>query len=137
MSYLEELLPEFRKGAKIRRKKWVEEDYIQLSKDGVFDDFGNIISKDDFIYRDWFLKDDWELCKDQEPIDWEYIIKNKCLCCFWDEYESCKVKGTLAEIENDNEYPFRIDLYNSHYRHCRPVRRGEVTFYEERKDGNI
>lgn len=36
--------------------------------------------------------------------------------------------------ENDNEYPFRIDLYNSHYRHCRPVRRDEVNFYEDKKD---
>lgn len=29
MSYLEELLPEFRKGAKIRRKNWGKEEFIR------------------------------------------------------------------------------------------------------------
>lgn len=31
MSYLEELLPEFRKGAKIRRKYWGDYDFVEIS----------------------------------------------------------------------------------------------------------
>ena len=31
MSYLEELLPEFRKGAKIRRKYWGDNDFVEIS----------------------------------------------------------------------------------------------------------
>ena len=39
MSYLEELLPEFRKGAKIRCYYWDEGKYIQLKEDGyIYDD---------------------------------------------------------------------------------------------------
>ena len=34
MAYLEELLPEFRKGAKIRCDYWDEGKYIQLKEDG-------------------------------------------------------------------------------------------------------
>lgn len=126
MSYLEELLPEFRKGAKIRQSYRGKDYFIQLKDGVILDSYG---SQYKFTPID-ILEDKWELY--QEPIDWDYIIKNKCLCWFWDEYENCKVKGMLAEIENDNEYPFRIDLYNSHYRHCRPVRRDEVSFYEDK-----
>lgn len=122
MSYLEELLPEFRKGAKIRRKEWPENLCISLRNSCGLN----------IPYQD-VEANDWDFVKDPEP-DWDYIIKNKCLCWFWDEHENCKVKGTLADIEEDNGYPFRIDLYNSHYRHCRPVRRYEVTFYEDSKN---
>lgn len=31
MSYLEELLPEFRNGAKIRRKYWGDNDFVEIS----------------------------------------------------------------------------------------------------------
>lgn len=128
MSYLEELLPEFRNGAKIRLSTWSKGKFIIYRN-------GDIVTNGNYVYplsMNETLSDQWEVC--QEPIDWQYIIDNKCLCWFWDQYENCKVKGTLAELDNDNEYPFRIDLYNSHYRHCRPVRKDEVTFYEERKD---
>lgn len=118
MAYLEKLLPEFRNGAKIRCKYWRLDMFIQN------------IDDDDIDIED-LPRDDWELY--QEPIDWGYIIKNKCLCWFWDNYENCKVEGTLAEVEENNEYPFRIGLYNSYYRNCRPVRKDEVTFYEDRR----
>ena len=39
MAYLEELLPEFRKGVKIRCDYWDEGKYIQLKEDGyIYDD---------------------------------------------------------------------------------------------------
>ena len=132
MAYLEELLPEFRKGAKIRMNCWPKEEYICLKDCDIVDEDGCCRYDELNHISNWFLNGNWEIY--QEPIDWDYIIDHKCLCWFWDEYENCKVKGTLAEKENDNEYPFRIDLYNSHYRHCRPVRRDEVTFYEGHKD---
>lgn len=131
MAYLEELLSEFRKGAKIRNKKWEKGNYYILKN-------GEVVNQDNEkvirFFTEAVLTDQWELYQEPEQ-DWDYIIKNKCLCWFWDEYEDCKVKGTLAEKENDNEYAFRIDLYNSHYRHCRPVRKDEVTFYEDKDNG--
>lgn len=53
MSYLEELLPEFRKGAKIRKSDWAKDEYIQLS----YED-NNII---DCLYNKYeFWIDDFE-----------------------------------------------------------------------------
>ena len=37
MAYLEELLPEFRKGAKIRRKHWASDAFIQNIDDDDID----------------------------------------------------------------------------------------------------
>ena len=93
MAYLEELLPEFRKGAKIRNKYWEKNEYICIKDDKVVDEKGNYLN--DF-YNRYLLYDEWEFY--QEHIDWEYIIKNKCLCWFWnmgDEEESKKA-GILA-----------------------------------------
>lgn len=128
MSYLEEILPEFRKGAKIRRKNWDKDRYIYLNHCFIF-------SKEDgceYLLGPHIMANDWELY--QEPIDWDYIIKNKCLCWFWDEDEkygkfSRLVKIREKEFVTSNENGFCIMFKN-----CRPVRRDEVTFYEDRKD---
>lgn len=116
MAYLEELLPEFRKGAKIRRKCW---------KAGLFD---TIIGRSGIFYN---LKDanadDWEIY--QEPINWNYIIENRCPCWFWDVER--KVLGILVSRDEDDMYLRDGDCY---YKNCRPVRRDEVTFYEDTKD---
>lgn len=129
MSYLEELLPEFRKGAKIRKSDWAKDEYIQLS----YED-NNIIDCLYNKYEFWiddFEDDNWELY--QEPIDWDYIIKNKCLCWFWDDDESEKIVGILINVEKDEYTPFL--LYGKYYlEHCRPVRRDEVNFYEDKRD---
>lgn len=129
MSYLEELLPEFRKGAKIRKSDWAKDEYIQLS----YED-NNIIDCLYNKYEFWiddFEDDNWALY--QEPIDWDYIIKNKCLCWFWDDDESEKIVGILINVEKDEYTPFL--LYGKYYlEHCRPVRRDEVNFYEDKKD---
>lgn len=63
MSYLEELLPEFRNGAKIRHKHWNEDCYIIL-KNGRVQINNN--EKYDFCEFD-FITDGWELY--QESID--------------------------------------------------------------------
>lgn len=118
MSYLEELLPEFRKGAKIRCKYWAPYIFIQN------------IDDDDIDIKD-LHRDDWEFYR--EPIDWDYIIKNKCLCWFWDDDESEKTVSILINAEKDEYTPFL--LYDEcYFEHCRPVRRDEVTFYEDKKD---
>lgn len=120
MSYLEELLPEFRKGAKIRRKNWPENLCISLRGScGINIAFYDVNA------------DDWEKVPDN-PIDWDYIIKNKCLCWFWDEGE-CKATGILESITSKDPFCFVTD-YNGEYQYCRPVRRDEVNFYEDRKD---
>lgn len=127
MAYLEELLPEFRKGAKIRCSNWEKDKYIQKK--------GSLVATDNDILCDLSASDifsnRWELY--QEPIDWDYIIKNKCLCWFWDDDESEKIVGILINVEKDEYTPFL--LYGEYYfEHCHPVRRDEVTFYEDKKD---
>lgn len=124
MSYLEELLPEFRKGAKIRRREWPESLCISLRNSCGLN----------IPYQD-VEANDWEFVKGQahEP-DWDYIIKNKCLCWFWDNKGDEKQIGYLVGI-NDKRFYLEApeDCFNS-YTYCRPVSRDEVTFYEEKKD---
>ena len=137
MSYLEELLPEFRKGAKIRHKHWKSDWYIRITN-------GNICTQDDEVYdflKYDFINDGWELY--QEPIDWDYIIKNKCLCWFWDHSEERKRTGLLARLISQDEYRFEkggyngepsISYMNCSYMNCRPVRKDEVNFYEDKNN---
>ena len=131
MAYLEELLPEFRKGAKIRCSNWGKDEYIQ--KKG-----GLVATDNDFLcglsVSDIF-SDRWELYRKPQP-DWDYIIKNKCLCWFWERDDAKQIRYLTAYRQKEN-YPFVGYLkgrgYFS-YSHCRPVRRDEVTFYEDRKN---
>ena len=137
MSYLEELLPEFRKGAKIRCSDWDKERFICYNGYVICDENGYPIFKEVSDWTDVLLSDKWELY--QEPIDWQYIIDSKCLCWFWDYNESKKHIGILKSINKYETYKFSIvtpDNYVSDisFVNCRPVRRDEVTFYEEKKD---
>ena len=61
MSYLEELLPEFRKGAKIRQPNWAQGEYIYLDKNGIVYDERN----KPFDFTNEELWADWEFY--QEP----------------------------------------------------------------------
>ena len=123
MAYLEELLPEFRKGAKIRNKYWEKNEYICIKNDKIADEKGNYLN--DF-YNGYLLYDEWEFY--QEPIDWDYIIKNKCMCLFWNDDETAigilKCKCSDGFLTN----------YGGIWNNCRPVRKDEVTFYEDKKD---
>ena len=126
MAYLEELLPEFRKGAKFRCSNWEKDKYIQKK--------GSLVATDNDILCDLSASDifcnRWEFYR--EPIDWDYIIKNKCLCWFWDDDESEKIVGILINVEKDEYTPFL--LYGEYYfEHCRPVHKDEVNFYEDKE----
>lgn len=127
MSYLEELLPEFRKGAKIRCSNWEKDKYIQKK--------GGLVATDNDILCDLSASDifsnRWEFYR--EPIDWDYIIKNKCLCWFYDADESNKRAGIL-KIISENINVLYWNNYDQQWFNCRPVRRDEVNFYEDRKD---
>ncbi len=127
MSYLEELLPDFRKGAKIRRKDWRDGKYIKLSGVYAKDEYGDVY----FIEPNEITADDWELY--EEPINWQYIIDNKCLCWFWEDSKQDKLAQNLNSVDSNSPFMF-VDSRNVAYKHCRPVRRDEVTFYEDRKD---
>lgn len=138
MAYLEELLPEFRKGAKIMRtseaKILGKQPYYFFKDNKVW--YDNSISVKDYNNRPFtnyeLMASDWELVKDPEP-DWDYIIKNKCLCWFWDDDESEKIVSILINAEKDEYTPFL--LYDEcYFEHCRPVRRDEVNFYEDKRD---
>ena len=123
MAYLEELLSEFRKGAKIRCKKWSYGEYVYLGEKNIIYDERN--KRYEFVNDDLFVE--WEFYQEPDP-DWDYIIKNKCLCLFWNDDETaigilkCKcIDGFLTN-------------YGEIWENCRPVRKDEVTFYEHRKD---
>lgn len=134
MSYLEELLPEFRRGAKIRRKGVPQplnaKGYIFYNEGKIYNEFGKEVEPDLGL---WLSKNDWEFY--QEPIDWDHIIKNKRLCAFWNK-KGCEVLGFLKQIRyyKDNDFYTYISLPGAIYTGCRPVRRDEVNFYEDVKD---
>nr|DAM70039.1 MAG TPA: hypothetical protein [Caudoviricetes sp.] len=123
MAYLEELLPEFRKGAKIRSSMWSKKAYIHLKDGKILDESGLPYT----ILAIAFHINDWEFY--QEPIDWDYIIKNKCLCWFWDDINSLE-ESSYGYLILYNEYTQRYYNGKKWYKNCRPVRKDEVNFYE-------
>lgn len=127
MSYLEEVLPKFRNGAKIRSSMWSKKAYIHLKDGKILDESGLPYT----ILAIAFRINDWELY--QEPIDWDYIIKNKCLCWFWDNDDKYKNIEKLACINDKADYPFE-NIRGGMYRHCHPVLKDEVTFYENKNN---
>lgn len=134
MSYLEELLPEFRKGAKIRRKNWGKEEFIR--KEDSDKHFYDEDRNDYRFFGDDFESDDWELY--QNPIDYDYIIKNKCLCWFWDDNPNYVMRlgyltRLMASCPNNEGFIYCKDNGMA-FKNCRPVRRDEVTFYEDIED---
>lgn len=72
--------------------------------------------------------DGWEFYKEPEP-DWDYIIKNKCLCWFWRQDVNFNLISVLREITNN----LFIDTLGNCWENCRPVRKDEVTFYEDKE----
>lgn len=87
------------------------------------------IDDDDIDIED-LPRDDWEFY--QEPIDWDYIIKNKCLCWFSDEgiEEPNFADRLLAIVENESGIKY-MTKGKVTFVYCRPVRKDEVTFYED------
>ena len=128
MSYLEELLPEFRKGTKIMQPNWAQGEYIYLGENGIVYDERN----KPFDFTNEELLCEWELYQEPEP-DWDYIINNKCLCWFWNDDENGKYLGTIRFINKNADLPF-MNWERGYAKHCRPVRKYEVTFYEDRND---
>ena len=130
MAYLEELLPEFRKGAKIRNRDWEKEHYLYYDCEDIWNEDNELVS---FSGKDLVCAS-WELY--QEPIDWDYIIENKCLCWFWDKSTS-KCIGLLKQYGRGQESFFvwqDEDENTACFDNCCPVRKDEVTFYEDKKD---
>lgn len=129
MVYLEELLPEFRKGAKIRSSMWSKKAFIHLKDGKILDETGLPYTIPAIVFH----INDWEFY--QEPIDWNYIVKNKCLCWFSDEdiEEPNFADRLLAVVKNESGVKYMTEGKVT-FAYCRPVRRDEVTFYEDRND---
>lgn len=127
MSYLEELLPAFRNGAKIRSSMWSKKAYIHLKDGKILDESGLPYT----IPAIAFHINDWELY--QEPIDWDYIIKKKCLCWFWDDVDNLE-ESSYGYLIRHNKYTKCFYDGKEWYNHCRPVRKDELNLYEERND---
>lgn len=135
MAYLEELLPEFRKGAKIRLQGWNSSCFIFMKNDTVYNQDKKPLGGFEVDSYDVFSDDGWELY--QKPIDWNYIGKNKCLCWFGVIGREKQRIGTLRKIvEFGDSYIYYIDE-DTGFSACSPVCRDEVTFYEDRKDEEI
>lgn len=130
MSYLEELLPEFRKGAKIRIIGSEDNNYYYIKHNVIYNQNGTPIK--DFSLS-MVMADIWELY--QEPIDWNYIIKNKCLCWFWDDDADIYTLGTLTKISDVagkfGDFKYKWNINGKYWKNCRPVCKDEVTFYED------
>lgn len=127
MAYLEELLPEFRKGAKIRCNDWLDDVYIFVKNGEILPSHPSLDVKDD----NDLISNKWEFYQEPEP-DWNYIIKNKCLCWFWDDYFDSAAIGLLREV--GEEFVWQDESGNTaQFKHCRPVRRDEISFYEDEK----
>lgn len=126
MARLEEVLSEFRKGAKIRATHWDKNSYIEIKNEEIVDCKGTDVGDLPF-YK--VMDNDWEFYREPEP-DWDYIIKNKCLCWFWCGIGKIKYLNYLQVKE---EHTFR-DEQGACWENCRPALRDEVTFYEDRKD---
>ena len=74
---------------------------------------------------------------EKSKIDWDYVIKNKCVCRFWDsgseEVLSCDFRY-LKEVNYAREAAPYEDEFGYLWAKCRPVRKNEIEFYEDRKD---
>ena len=92
MSYLEELLPEFKKGAKIRRKDWRDGKYIKLSGVYAKDEYGDVY----FIEPNEITADDWELY--EEPMGREITKKRRLKLAEMEEKN--KIWEELAKPED-------------------------------------
>lgn len=127
MAYLEELLPEFRKGAKIRQNDWPDGVYIFVRNGEILPSHPSLDVKDD----NDLISNKWEFY--QEPIDWEYIIDHKCLCWFWDDVDNLE-ESSYGYLIRHNKYTKCFYDGKEWYNHCRPVRKDELNLYEERND---
>lgn len=132
MAYLEELLPAFRNGAKIKRECWSLIKFVHIKNGKIVDDDGTHIDFSD----EAFISNDWEFYN-EPAIDWDYIIKNKCLCWFSDEdiEEPNFADRLLAIVENESGVKY-MTKGKVTFVYCRPVCKDEVTFYEDKRDGN-
>lgn len=135
MAYLEELLPEFRKGTKIRMNDWEKGSYICLKDEDIVDEDGCVQSDELDSISYWFFNSNWELYQETEP-DWQYIMDNKCLCWFWNnDNEGIGNVGILSDVCQEMEYPF-TSFYQGNkfiWKFCRPVYRNEVIFYNNKQ----
>lgn len=125
----EEILPYLKKKRKIRRECWSEDVFIQV-KDEVLYDEDWVRTR---IDADEIFADDWEIY--EEPIDWDYVIKNKCLCWFWDNNKDDKIARPLSKILYTNKTKF-IDNSAVSWYNCRPVSKDEITFYDDKEKVN-
>lgn len=132
MAHLEELLPNFRKGAKIRKKYWDKNQYLYFKDDNIMTNNDVCVSLNGLDFAA-----DWEFYN-EPAIDWNYIVKNKCLCWFWDDDADIYTLGTLTKIsdvaDQFGDFKYKWNINGKYWKNCRPVRRDEVTFYEDKRD---
>lgn len=118
----EQILPAFREGAKIKKDYWDENSYIFCKNEDFFDEKGERVR----LSTEALLYSGWEFYR--EKIDLDCVIKNKCLCWFWDGDGS----QTINKLQCVGEGEFYDDCCRT-WENCRPVRKDEVTFYEDVK----
>lgn len=134
MSFFEEILFEIRKGKKVRRKSWENNEFIQLK-------YGNILNQNNekYFIDNNVLADDWEIFK--EPLyDYEYIKSHGIPCWFWNcDYDSDidyfynRCLGRLIIYDKDDYLWFGRECSKGYesFRYCEPVKNHELKFYEK------
>lgn len=128
MAHLEELLPNFIKGAKIRKKYWDKNQYLYFKDDNIMTNNDVCVSLNGLDFAA-----DWEFYN-EPAIDWNYIIKSKCLCWFGVVGKEKQRIGIVSAIANYiDSRTYYIDK-DTGFSACHPVRKDEVTFYEDKKD---
>lgn len=127
----EEVLPALRKGYKIRDKEWPKDDHIYNKDNFLYNQQGCLVHLSSF----GLLAGDWEIVEEPESTyDWDYIIKNKCLCWFGVIGKEKQKLGTIKHMARFEECFVYYINDNEGFSACRPVLKDEITFYEDRKN---
>ena len=133
----EEVLPALREGCSIRHVSWPEGYFVYMTDGHLNDQQCRLFEIMNSGMINWLSTDGWEIFE-KPKIDWSYIIENKCLCWFWDDDdEDVTLIKYLTSYEKNKRYPFvGYSKGGGHcpYKHCRPVRKDEGTFYEDEGD---
>lgn len=128
----EEVMVALRNGERIRRRAWGKDKYIYRGEDYSFYDETGVTCNTFMNFED-VLYDDWEIIKEPKYA-WDYIIKNECSCWFWDDETEDAVIGTLRRINFNEKFSYGSNVGDFFWKHCRPVRKDEIKFYEDKED---
>ena len=132
MANLEEILPHFREGMKIRRSDWGKFCYIEYKNGEILTAMGNPyrFNKVDIESENWSEY----ILPEQEEYNWEDVIEGNYLCWFWDtcgdDYR--KIASTLVSVDQHAQCKFMSNI-GTPWKYCRPVSKDEIRLMRKKK----